>query len=189
MALSNAITKVAFVWQIGYYFLLVVPFFTLFFVALQPWVQPTYLMPLKYQKEIDDFKLGINCPDMVVAIDKTIYAYRFCFDPINHELNFLPNVVFDRRKPVHFNYARATPKKKCSRCGSSFYLNKSLAINNWNTLSETIRNNLGYTHIAYGILQKGDGLVGEPDDKSHFGFYEDANANLTVSFKVLEEEI
>jgi hypothetical protein len=156
------------------------------FYLLQNLYLLTCPMILKYQHEINNFKLTISCPQKTSPISKSIYAYRFSFDPISHSLNFLPNVVFDRQKPNYFNYAKASATKQCSRCGASFYLSKPLAINNWNALSDSIRNNLGYTNLAYGILQVGDGLVGQPNDSSHFGFYEAVNATYHNSFKVID---
>ena len=50
-------------------------------------------MDLKYQADIDNFELSIDCPN-AVAIKASFTAYRFSYDPISHELNFLPNVVF-----------------------------------------------------------------------------------------------
>jgi hypothetical protein len=66
-------------------------------------------------------------------------------------------------------------------------MNKVLAMNNWNSLAEQIRINLGYTHLAYGILQANDGLVDEPNHSGHFGFYESNQANLGKSFQIVDQ--
>ena len=144
-------------------------------------------MELKYQNEIDAFNLNVECPNEVVPIEKDIYAYRYSLSPITHKLNFVPNVIYDREKPAFFNYKKANPYKKCKRCGASFFSDKSLAIGFWNGLTEQIRENLGYTHIAYGILKKGDGWVSDPNEESHFSYYQEKEAKLVSNFKIVDE--
>jgi hypothetical protein len=142
-------------------------------------------MALKYQSEIDKFQLTINCPENVSPPAKEIEAFRFSFSPITHDLNFLPNVVFDRVKPIPFNYAKASAIVKCRRCGASFYINLESALNQWSNLSEQVRDSLGYTHIAAGKLDAQDGLMKEPEKSGHFGFYENDTADLTAKFNLL----
>ncbi len=142
-------------------------------------------MSLKYQSEID--ALGLTfCPDAVVP-ETEIEAFRFSFNPIENELNFVPNVIFDRQRNSPFNYEKATAEKKCLRCGASFYLNLESAINKWNNISERIRELLGYTHIANGKLDSNDGLMRVPDITGHFTFYELETANLTTKFNLISE--
>jgi hypothetical protein len=144
-------------------------------------------MPLKYQSEIDNFKVLISCPEDVANPEGELTSYRFCFSPIGHKHNFLPNVVFDRANQIPFNYDNAPNHVKCNRCGASFYTKLESIKKTWNILSAKIKENLGYTHIAEGILTKDDGLMKAPDKKGHFTFYEDANANLPAKFNLIEE--
>lgn len=143
-------------------------------------------MPLKYQTEIDQLGLSIACPKQVKS-PENIEAYRFCFNPIEHDLNFLPNVVFDRVTNNPFNYIKAPDEIRCSRCGASFYTTLQSAVSKWSALSDQIRENLGYTHIANGILSNTDGVMKEPDRTGHFGFYENDTANLATKFNLIKE--
>lgn len=142
-------------------------------------------MPLKYQHEIDGLGLTETCP-AAVTVATGIEAFRFCYHPITHNLNFLPNVVFDRQKGVAYNYSRATSEQKCSRCGASFYTTLAIAVNRWNSLPERVRENLGYTHLAQGTLVEEDGLITE-EKRGHFGLYEDVQADLPSKFAIVEE--
>ena len=142
-------------------------------------------MALKYQTEIDNLQISAVCPNGVLPATGAI-AYRFSYTPITHDLNFLPNVVFDRMKGLGFNYGTASANRKCSRCGASFYETRDSAVNKWNSLTEQVRENLGYTHLAVGTLDKTDGLVSTPRD-GHFSFYEYIDADLTKKFKIVAD--
>ncbi len=144
-------------------------------------------MKLKYQTEIDNFNLTVKCPTDVSLLEDDMYAYRFSLSPITDVLNFLPNVLYDRLKPAIFNYTKASEEKKCKRCGSSYFSDKKKAFNSWNSLSEKIQENLGYSHLAYGILKKSDGWVTNIEESSHFSFYEEENAYLFTQFQIIEE--
>jgi hypothetical protein len=139
-------------------------------------------MPLKYQREIDDLKIDLECPSEV-SIPNNLTAYRWSFLPISHALNFVPNVVFDRETKAPFNYQIAKPQIKCKRCGASYFTNAEGAINRWENLSLQNRLNMGYTHLAIGVLDAADGVMRKPDSDGHFGFYEDEDADLVSKFK------
>lgn len=143
-------------------------------------------MALKYQHEIDNFGLDIQCPENVVAPIE-ITAYRWSFNPIGHALNFLPNVVYDRVTNNPFNYKTAKSNVKCRRCSASYFTNIDSARDKWEGISLQIRLNLGYTHISSGILDENDGVMKEPDKEGHFGFYESDTANLATKFTIVEE--
>ena len=142
-------------------------------------------MALKYKSEIDNFNFDIVCPHNVNNIEDDVESYRFCFDPITHNLNFLPNVVFDRLTNSPFNYNRAQSNTKCTRCGASYYTSLDNAKYKWDSLTEQVRENLGYTHIASGILDSSDGLVSAPNDDGHFNLYENDTANLVEKFEIV----
>ncbi|HWI91207.1 MAG TPA: hypothetical protein VNT20_08020 [Flavisolibacter sp.] len=138
-------------------------------------------MTLKYQSEIDDLKLQ-NCPSNVSPPNGNIEAYRFSFDPIEHPDNFLPNVKIDRIKSAPFNYDNCTPEEKCLRCASSFYLSEESALKKWKKLPVKFKENYGYTHLAYGTINKEDGLMSSPE-KEHFSFYQNEKSELEQKFK------
>lgn len=139
-------------------------------------------MQLKYQNEIDNLDLHGLCPDEVFPPSEEINVFRFSYDPIDHVLNFLPNVVFDRLKPIPFNYKTASPHVKCKRSGASYYIDADNAQDKWDNLPEQVRANLGYTHLATGTLDANDGFMRQPDIDGHFGFYESDNADLAKKF-------
>lgn len=144
-------------------------------------------MELKYQNEIDNFAFQtLKCP-MVNQLPNDLEAYRFSFNPIEHEDNFLPNVVFDRKRGKPFNYTKAVETVRCSRCSSSMYNTLDFARLAWKNLSPQVKENLGYTHLAKGILNNIDGLVTEINQKGHFGFYESNECNPISKFSILEE--
>ena len=149
-------------------------------------------MALKYQQEIDRLSLSLSCPEGVYPPNGELPAFRLSFNPIEHPLNFLPNVVFDREKNIPFPYTKRLTTNEgkvivCKRCGASFYLSLESVRKQWENMSDQNKENFGYTHIANGTLNGKDGLMREPEKSGHFGFYEDEKANLTKKFKVSEE--
>src|ERR1700710_1760168 len=142
-------------------------------------------MPLKYQNEIDNFNLSIECPINLKWEGGELDAHKFSFAPIENKLNFLPNVLFDRLKGIPFDYIKANELVKCKRCGSSYYDKLDSAITAWNNLSPQVQENLGYTHIALGKLNNQDGYISEISKNGHFGFYENENVDLRLKFKIL----
>lgn len=141
-------------------------------------------MQLKYQSEIDTFKLT-DCPYDASPLIEEIQVYRYSFSPITHEWNFAPSVVIYRLK----NYAHVykDSKEKCLRCGASYYIEKSKAFAAWKGLAEGIKDKLGYTHMAYGKLLIADGLMSKPNKYGHFTFYESDQATLTNQFRIISE--
>ena len=126
-------------------------------------------MPLKYQSEIDGFELT-ECPVNIVAFENEVESFRFSYEPIDHDMNFLPNVVFDKAVNAPFNYDTADNARKCLRCGASFYNKIESAVSTWNNLTQQIKENLGYTHIAKGNLDNEDGVISNLGTNCHFTF-------------------
>lgn len=144
-------------------------------------------MPLKYQNEIDALELPFECPSQLVAIAEMTEAHRWSLNPIEHEWNFLPNVVYDRVRGSGIDYANFDPHRKCSRCGASYYRTIQECRDAWDEgLSAQIKSLLGFTHIASGSLDIGDGGIINGNN-GHFTFYEDAEANLPQKFTIVEE--
>lgn len=146
-------------------------------------------MPLKYQNEIDSFDFAFECPNNVSNIEKEVTVFRFCLNPVNHENNFLPNVIYDRVIKGGFPYnSPGQYAAKCDRCGASFYYDENMARKSWKSMPTHRRQKLQYTHLAIGNFKPEDGLVTEPDEYSHFGFYEMAkedNDYLKKEFKII----
>lgn len=145
---------------------------------------------LKYQSEIDNLKLSIECPYEVLSIEKDVDVFRFSHSPNINPLNCLPNIVYDRLNGGNFDYSKpGKDNKKCKRCGASFFYDPVLAKASWDSLGDKIRGLLKYTHLAKGTLSPFDGVVSKPDEFSHFGFYENENPDdnyLRKKFELLD---
>ena len=143
-------------------------------------------MALKYQNEIDGLNLNINCPNEVIEPDNVL-AYRWSYIPVQHPMNFVPNIVFDRLNNSSVNYAKLDNAKKCSRCGVSFYTSLEIAKSVWNSLNETLgeKLKLDYTHISSGVLTRGDGYMKVPKN-GHFGFYENVDVEIENKFTTID---
>lgn len=142
-------------------------------------------MSLKFQEEIDKLELN-NCPTNVAELLKAIVVFRFSYTPIEHEHNFLPNVIIDKIKNAPVTYELLSSNEKCLRCGTSFYLGADFALKKWKRLPIQFKENYGYTHLASGTLEKGDGLMSESKN-NHFTFYQNENVQLENKFENIIE--
>ncbi len=155
----------------------------LFFVALQFLPQSGYSMQLKYQYLIDEFQMTNQCPgDDCAEIEMT--AYRWVHSPITHELNFLPNIEYDRKRK------KSPPRLLmgdliCSRCGASFFTTEKKARKRLKEYKDNLeikhQQFVNYTHIAKGDIKRTDG-VATKIKKEHFGFYEYEKCDMKKTF-------
>lgn len=144
-------------------------------------------MVLKYQKYIDNLSLTISCPDGLSALTEETAVYRFCHDPIDLMIDFLPNVIYDKLVGITYDYSAANKDevRKCSRCGASFHKKIDGLIGTWNNMSPQNQQDLGYKAISSGRLGTNDGLVRE-SKSGHIGFYEFEEASFHGSFKIVK---
>lgn len=142
---------------------------------------------LKYKSEIDKHGITtIGCPDKAVA-PQNIIAFRLVWSPIDHKDNFLPNIIIEVIRKIPFVYAKDKGKREiqiCSRCSISLYNSLENVQCMWDNASAKFKENFGYTHIAEGEINEGDGLVGSISKVGHFGFYEYDGANIFTKFKL-----
>jgi hypothetical protein len=140
---------------------------------------------LKFKTQIDALKLSINCPQDLSEITEDIITYRFCHNPIDLNVDFLPNVLYDKLVGIEFDYSATNKdeKKKCSRCGASFQKMIEGLISTWNNLNDSIKTKLGYSAIAKGTLSINSGLV-SISNGGHIGFYEYEKATYHNSFGI-----
>lgn len=143
-------------------------------------------MDLKYQTEISNRNFKIQCP-ISGAQPTNLSAFRFVYSPITHNLNFLPNIIFDNLVGIGYDYDNAPEQDVCLRCGISLYDTITNAKKAWKKLAPRVKQKLGYSHLAKGVLTQSDGLMNNINDKGHFGFYEDNNANLIQKFTIVEQ--
>lgn len=139
-------------------------------------------MPLKYQVEIDNFGNLLTCPENVSPPQDNTEVFRFVVSPIEHQLNFVPNVVRDRELGLAYKYRNDLDK--CMRCGISLYLTLEGIADRWDQFNDKIRENLGFTHVARGVINSLDGLMRVPDENGHFGFYENEGVDIQPQFNI-----
>jgi hypothetical protein len=135
-------------------------------------------MGLRYQEEIDKRSLSIKCPFSDNRPDN-IRSFRWVIDPIDHQDNFIPNVLFNERKGIPSFPIGSSAQDICLRCGISLMDSIESAKRIWGKLAPRTRKNLGYTHIAEGFIKEDDGLVIIEDIK-HFTFYENESEEFLL---------
>lgn len=134
---------------------------------------------MKY-KEIDQIP---NCPPKN-SKSLTQTAYRFVFEPIDLE-SFKPQGF---KKPARVANA-SKPDKKCSLMALSMYTSRQAAISAYEYFANNvpkIKNTIG-THLAEGLISDQDGLQTEPDETSHFDFFEKDGSDIKNKFKIIEQ--
>ncbi|CAD7813381.1 hypothetical protein CHRY9390_02649 [Chryseobacterium aquaeductus] len=130
-------------------------------------------MDIKYQNEVSQF----DC-DLTKFKEVELESYRWTFEDINDTRNF---------EPIYIN----DPKRKQDNClgfALSFFTKKEAGINRLKELTlnkEKLFKKLG-THISSGVLNKSDGIAGEPDNIKHFDFFVYRDVELKDKFTVLE---
>jgi len=145
-------------------------------------------MNLKYQELIDSQKLSIQCPPAECEVNATdLQAARWVLAPIDNNLNFLPNHIYNQKKGLPL---RPTMKEevKCGYCSLSFHDSIEASIVAFRSLSPAIQEKLGYTHVAKGIIASGWGLVTKKSDISkHFEVFEGNDKDWVSSFNIEAE--
>jgi len=130
-------------------------------------------MQLKYHTEI------VTCNDYNLENFKenSRIAYRWVFEDINNEANFLPPNILNP-KPEFL--------KKQAYWALSFFSNASSSITRYRKLTSNKKNldrKLG-THIAKGILNISDGISNNHNKEGHFDFFEYENVYLNNNFAI-----
>jgi hypothetical protein len=128
-------------------------------------------MQLRYKSLINSQKLTITCPPENYKLNDEIEAVRWVINPIEDDLNFLPNHLYDLKRGAQ---VRAMPENiKCGYCSLSFHTSIDASTVAFHSLSSNLQQKLGYTHIAHGTIEKGTGLMSEPHPISkHFELFE-----------------
>jgi hypothetical protein len=140
----------------------------------------------KHQSLFDKFHLS-DCPSPDLN-EIQLTAYRWAHSPIEHELNFLPNILYNLR--TERPNRALDPKDMCPECNLSFFIREETArkkLKNYKSFLEKkhkIFTNV-YTHIAKGEIEKSDGKCTSIENE-HFGLYEYTNCELRGRFKLLE---
>lgn len=138
---------------------------------------------LKYKQLIENQGITGLCPDKDV-LESSIEAFRWCTEPVNDIINFLPNIKEDeaRKRPPR---RLKGDSDKCGFCAISFFSSLNAAKNRFMSLGNPIKLKLGYTHVAKGVLAEGDGLL-TPIKHDHFMLFEYQNVDLSTRFSIIE---
>jgi len=131
------------------------------------------------------FAMGIAdiCPP-TDCIPKEIQAYRFTYEIIGDERNFIPVYL---RTPRRFN--DKSDLEKCSGFGISLYKSEEQAIAKYTTLRNIIQNiskTIG-THLAKGKIIERHGVITPVDVEGHFDLHESEECNLHNEFIILRK--
>ena len=129
---------------------------------------------LKYQEEINKMECDLNG-----FSEQERIAFRWTFDDINNEKNFLPRFLL---KP---NMER----NDCRGWGLSFFDTQDSAKKRLKEIvgyRKNLYKKLG-THVATGNLEKTDGMSDKAHSNGHFTHFEHQNVDLSVKFSIVEQ--
>jgi len=137
----------------------------------------SYAQPFKYQAQIDEFKEKCDLNEFHEYEART--SYRWVYEDINDERNFLP--VYAR-----FN---DRPKSQCAGWALSMYKTPEQAKERLEYFSKDKPKaylRLG-THTAVGVLERADGRSEPASEKDgHFNHFEYPDQNLAAKFEIVE---
>lgn len=142
----------------------------------------------KYNSLFERYNISDSCPCGDLREDKLI-AYRWSLVPIENDLNFLPNVLYNERKPNKKPRRvndKVDLKRICGECGISLFTSKEKAVDFFKSLGEPAMGLIGYTHVAEGEVTKLDGLRTPIKSNGHFNFYEYRNSDFKKVFSIID---
>ncbi|MCD4795454.1 MAG: hypothetical protein K8R54_19645 [Bacteroidales bacterium] len=137
---------------------------------------------LKYQDLIDEQNLKLVCPNSNSKFAQ-ITAYRWTFFPIENEDNFLPKLIYDKKKNIPHRINSNNESLICSSCGLSMFNSEINASKKFFSIPLRNRKLLGYTHISKGNLDN-HGLMSEISKTGHFDFFEFIDVDLKNKFSI-----
>ena len=129
---------------------------------------------LKYQEEINKMECDLNG-----FFEQGRIAFRWTFDDINNEKNFLPRFLL---KPN-------MDRNDCRGWGLSFFDTQDSAKKRLKEIvgyRKNLYKKLG-THVATGNLEKTDGISDKAHNNGHFTHFEYQNVDLSVKFSIVEQ--
>ncbi len=134
-------------------------------------------MDLKYGRELRRYN---SCPPPK-AVARAQTAFRFVFDRIDDERNFLPAA---RRDPQRTFKRDAL----CISMSLSLFDTRDQAANHYAALKQRHRNvhkTIG-THLAKGNIKATDGVATPSQPSGHFSFFESKGTDLATTFEIAE---
>lgn len=136
--------------------------------------------PLQYKYGIEINKLD-NCPPADTQ-ERNGEGYRFVFDEIGDERNFLPVLVLNPKRQI-------TQTQECSGYALSFFDTLENARRKYESLLRSHRNigkTLG-TYIASGWISNADGFVSPTNAGGHFNLFEFSGCDLSATFQIVDK--
>jgi len=140
----------------------------------------------KYQHLFEEHQL--TCESLTKGIKINSRAYRWVVGPIDHNLNFLPNILYDIAKSSPRRINSLQDQMKCGYCALSFFTSKDAAINKYKSLPTRAQSLIGYNHIAEGELTDNDGVISEIHN-DHFNLFEYISTDLKERFVLTSQLI
>lgn len=140
-------------------------------------------MNFKYDTLIKAKKL-IGCPPDSCT-PKTILGFRWVYDSISNENNFLPSHLFDS-KVLKKDTSNEDNRVSCLKCGLSVFSELRFAKSQYNSLSRRIKQKFSYTHIASGQIRPEDGVVSEVRNNGHYTFFESEQSEPHKTFEIID---
>ena len=140
-------------------------------------------MKFKYQEELR--QLNVPCPPDDYIATTVDLVYRWVFEEIEDERNFLPQF---HRKPQRFLHKEDIDK--CKGMGLSLFDNLEGAAQRFAELRDAIGDKvcktLG-TQIAQGSLEVSDGVSGKSERLGHFSHHPSSSAEFQHKFVIIQK--
>jgi hypothetical protein len=131
----------------------------------------------KYQNDINTHSSG-QCPP-VDGVEMKIEAFRYVNNPMT--LNDFTTYIGLGKLPRQTDSSHI----KCKHCGLSMFASIDSILKNYKNYPQ--KENLKYTHIASGIIEKKFGICTIPSNKGHFTLFEYEGIDLNTAFTITSE--
>ena len=140
-------------------------------------------MKFKYQNEHE--QLTVPCPPTDHLPKKIDPVYRWVFEEMEDERNFLPQ--YHRNPPRFLNFEDID---KCKGMALSLFDNLDGALQRYDELQGIIGRKISRTlgtQIAEGVIDEEDGTNGESERLGHFSHHSSISASYRNKFKVIKK--
>lgn len=135
---------------------------------------------MKYKSEHS--KLTCTCPPEDSFENKSLTAYRWVHEDIEHENNFKPVLLINPSRIDDIDSC----EQKCNGYGLSLFIDEKKAERKLKAYLERkpkLKKVFGNS-IAKGEIDDDDGVVDEPNKQGHFTLHESESCNLEDKFVI-----
>lgn len=140
-------------------------------------------MEYKFQKDFD--QLAVLCPPQTYHSKAITPVYRWVFDELEDERNFLPQY---HRKPQRF--LNKEDIDKCKAMALSLFNDFNGALKRYDELKAFIGSNIAKTlgtQMAQGSIEEDDGVNGEIERMGHFSHHSSESASYFERFAIIQK--